>query len=434
MGTSKNTRLTVESGKGLELNGFSIHQQKYPARKVVQPKNEKLLELPLKILPGVNDLACVKCHSTGFENHMLLCDGCDCGFHIFCLDPPLNEVPANDWFCSKCQVNIKTGKHHSKVLKKKQQLTAQKRSISADKKNGRHKRKKILNQLWLQKSRLKQRCEPNSPEHEYSKTDNFDQTSKLEEDTLNPLRRDIYLASNGLFAEELSVDSSFPSFVDPTIGTEESSKLPYAVTEDSIGSHYRVLSSITGLPSDNHSSWGYKKKKNPVLRRLPSFVAENWCDSKNTNKDGHSAATIFDTEITDLLSEVKVAVARRDEVIIKGAKEIWQLHMATSFAYAKEIMSKNHVFCRKLVEPALERLSDEEFANLVECTMRKELHDSQMASLSHSINCYKSCMGKIRHVDSQQRKLAMAWKQDVVSAGKQLGVDLLNAAKRLRMS
>lgn len=33
---------------------------------------------------------------------MLLCDGCDGGHHLFCLDPPLREVPEGDWYCQAC--------------------------------------------------------------------------------------------------------------------------------------------------------------------------------------------------------------------------------------------------------------------------------------------------------------------------------------------
>ena len=34
---------------------------------------------------------------------MLLCDGCDRGFHIFCLDPPLDAVPEDTiWLCQQC--------------------------------------------------------------------------------------------------------------------------------------------------------------------------------------------------------------------------------------------------------------------------------------------------------------------------------------------
>jgi ribosomal protein L37AE/L43A len=33
----------------------------------------------------------------------MLCDGCDRGFHIFCLRPILPRVPAGDWFCPSCR-------------------------------------------------------------------------------------------------------------------------------------------------------------------------------------------------------------------------------------------------------------------------------------------------------------------------------------------
>ena len=33
---------------------------------------------------------------------MLLCDNCDDGYHTFCLDPPLTEVPEGHWLCPGC--------------------------------------------------------------------------------------------------------------------------------------------------------------------------------------------------------------------------------------------------------------------------------------------------------------------------------------------
>ncbi|GFE53922.1 PHD-finger domain-containing protein, putative [Babesia ovis] len=34
--------------------------------------------------------------------HMLLCDGCNLGFHMYCLDPPLLSIPQGDWYCKDC--------------------------------------------------------------------------------------------------------------------------------------------------------------------------------------------------------------------------------------------------------------------------------------------------------------------------------------------
>ncbi len=34
---------------------------------------------------------------------MLLCDGCDRGFHMYCLKPPVKKIPDGDWFCIDCR-------------------------------------------------------------------------------------------------------------------------------------------------------------------------------------------------------------------------------------------------------------------------------------------------------------------------------------------
>ncbi|KAI8851941.1 hypothetical protein BC829DRAFT_431085 [Chytridium lagenaria] len=48
--------------------------------------------------------ACMICSNSENEEAMLLCDGCDQGFHSFCLG--LNAVPQGDWFCYMCSDNM----------------------------------------------------------------------------------------------------------------------------------------------------------------------------------------------------------------------------------------------------------------------------------------------------------------------------------------
>ncbi|XP_077386911.1 lysine (K)-specific demethylase 5Ba [Festucalex cinctus] len=50
----------------------------------------------------VEQYMCLVCHSGSEEDRLLLCDGCDDSYHIFCLIPPLHEVPKGDWRCPKC--------------------------------------------------------------------------------------------------------------------------------------------------------------------------------------------------------------------------------------------------------------------------------------------------------------------------------------------
>lgn len=45
---------------------------------------------------------CEVCSRSDREDRLLLCDGCDAGYHMECLEPPLQEVPVDEWFCPEC--------------------------------------------------------------------------------------------------------------------------------------------------------------------------------------------------------------------------------------------------------------------------------------------------------------------------------------------
>lgn len=45
---------------------------------------------------------CEICSRTDREDCMLLCDSCDKGFHMDCLDPPILQIPAGNWYCDHC--------------------------------------------------------------------------------------------------------------------------------------------------------------------------------------------------------------------------------------------------------------------------------------------------------------------------------------------
>jgi len=52
------------------------------------------------------DIACEVCSKSTDGAHMLLCNGCDLGYHTRCLDPPLHgAVPAATWHCPDCAGN-----------------------------------------------------------------------------------------------------------------------------------------------------------------------------------------------------------------------------------------------------------------------------------------------------------------------------------------
>ncbi|KAK3859096.1 hypothetical protein Pcinc_023641 [Petrolisthes cinctipes] len=45
---------------------------------------------------------CQFCHSGDHEEKLLLCDGCDKGYHTHCFKPPMHNIPDGDWYCYEC--------------------------------------------------------------------------------------------------------------------------------------------------------------------------------------------------------------------------------------------------------------------------------------------------------------------------------------------
>jgi histone demethylase JARID1 len=45
---------------------------------------------------------CEICQKNENEEKLLLCDGCNRGYHMYCLSPPLSSIPRTDWYCLQC--------------------------------------------------------------------------------------------------------------------------------------------------------------------------------------------------------------------------------------------------------------------------------------------------------------------------------------------
>lgn len=45
---------------------------------------------------------CQVCNNSDREDIMLLCDSCNHGYHMDCLDPPLSVIPEGSWYCDNC--------------------------------------------------------------------------------------------------------------------------------------------------------------------------------------------------------------------------------------------------------------------------------------------------------------------------------------------
>ncbi|RXN25069.1 PHD and RING finger domain-containing 1 isoform X2 [Labeo rohita] len=56
----------------------------------------------------LDQTSCEVCGGRDREDRLLLCDGCDAGYHMECLTPPLDAVPVEEWFCPECIANNRT--------------------------------------------------------------------------------------------------------------------------------------------------------------------------------------------------------------------------------------------------------------------------------------------------------------------------------------
>lgn len=58
--------------------------------------DEELMKAPWE--EGV----CKTCGIDKDDDTVLLCDGCDAEYHIYCLEPPLSKIPDGNWYCPSC--------------------------------------------------------------------------------------------------------------------------------------------------------------------------------------------------------------------------------------------------------------------------------------------------------------------------------------------
>ncbi|KAL5098856.1 hypothetical protein RYX36_003183 [Vicia faba] len=65
-------------------------------------KDRKVKDENRKVKDVNRDQICEQCKSGLHGDVMLLCDRCDKGWHIYCLSPPLKQIPLGNWYCFNC--------------------------------------------------------------------------------------------------------------------------------------------------------------------------------------------------------------------------------------------------------------------------------------------------------------------------------------------
>ena len=66
---------------------------------------------------SIMNTKCKVCRRKTDPDQMLLCDGCDNAYHMYCLKPKLKSIPEDDWFCPECKPKQRTRSPKKKVRK-----------------------------------------------------------------------------------------------------------------------------------------------------------------------------------------------------------------------------------------------------------------------------------------------------------------------------
>ncbi|XP_010539688.1 PREDICTED: PHD finger protein EHD3 isoform X2 [Tarenaya hassleriana] len=69
---------------------------------------------------------CRHCLTDRDDDEIVLCDGCDDAYHIYCMKPPLTSVPKGKWFCTDCEAAVQKVSKVRKVFEKIGNLPKQK--------------------------------------------------------------------------------------------------------------------------------------------------------------------------------------------------------------------------------------------------------------------------------------------------------------------
>ncbi|KAL0314369.1 UNVERIFIED_CONTAM: PHD finger protein EHD3 [Sesamum angustifolium] len=71
---------------------------------------------------------CRACLIDRDDDKIVLCDGCDHAYHIYCMQPPRTAIPRGKWFCTKCDAGIQRVRK-AKLLYENIQNKSRKRSL-----------------------------------------------------------------------------------------------------------------------------------------------------------------------------------------------------------------------------------------------------------------------------------------------------------------
>eukprot|EP00271_Cylindrocystis_brebissonii_P015974 TRINITY_DN39078_c0_g1_i1.p1 TRINITY_DN39078_c0_g1~~TRINITY_DN39078_c0_g1_i1.p1 ORF type:complete len:640 (-),score=62.90 TRINITY_DN39078_c0_g1_i1:445-2364(-) len=74
-----------------------------PKEEKGSPHSSSVCDKDSEYYAGVD---CQRCGQGDNDDKMLLCDKCDDGYHMFCMQPVMVTVPAGSWFCPNCTTAV----------------------------------------------------------------------------------------------------------------------------------------------------------------------------------------------------------------------------------------------------------------------------------------------------------------------------------------
>ena len=91
---NRNKRPTEEITRGLQTWRDAVRGAKNAAQLAMA---FYILETSIAWDKSIMKASCQFCHGGDNENALLLCDGCDKGYHTYCFKPPITVIPEGDW-------------------------------------------------------------------------------------------------------------------------------------------------------------------------------------------------------------------------------------------------------------------------------------------------------------------------------------------------